>query len=551
MFFLNKGNYNANLTFLSLRTSFFVVLWLFINLLQAAYTEIHNDESYYWVLAKELDWGFYDHPPLVAVFVKIGASIFPGELGTRFFHVISFSIALGLVLLKILKKPYLGSLEIIVIFSIPFFSYLSFMVFPDGPLLFFFAVFLLGYQRFLNGADMGSLALCTIGFAGMLYAKYHGFLVLVFLIASNPQLLRQRKFYLSGLLVLVLFLPHVGWLISNDFITFRFHLTERATGLDWKNPINFVSQQLGAVGPLLFIGAFFRPIDQFEKFLVYTSLGVFLFFLLASLRGVAHIQWTSLAFFPMVILSILYFQRNPKPRLFFALTIPFVLLTLFFRLVLVFPVLGIQKVGANYVHGRKAWAKELADFVGDRVLVVEEDLKEPTTYSFYTGKSAIALYPKAGKKSQFEMWQSEDDIQGLPVVYAKKSDFRRSNLYARNQQQKLYYVEIDSFQSLQNIAIDYGTCESVNDSLYLTFRIINHRQTPLSLNRQINYFLISPNKEEHATDIVRSPNLIPAESAGTLIVSVGSFSSPQKFRLSVDEGRSSKSMNSPVFEIKL
>ena len=29
-------------------------------------TDIYFDEAYYWQWAQHLDWGYYDHPPLVA-----------------------------------------------------------------------------------------------------------------------------------------------------------------------------------------------------------------------------------------------------------------------------------------------------------------------------------------------------------------------------------------------------------------------------------------------------------------------------------------------------
>ena len=45
----------------------FYSIWLLISFVQAAGTELFDDEAYYWVYSKFLDWGYFDHPPMVAV----------------------------------------------------------------------------------------------------------------------------------------------------------------------------------------------------------------------------------------------------------------------------------------------------------------------------------------------------------------------------------------------------------------------------------------------------------------------------------------------------
>ncbi len=58
-----------------------------INILQAAFLELHFDEAYYWLYSRNLDWGYFDHPPLVAVLIFAGTKLFGGYLGVRFFFV--------------------------------------------------------------------------------------------------------------------------------------------------------------------------------------------------------------------------------------------------------------------------------------------------------------------------------------------------------------------------------------------------------------------------------------------------------------------------------
>ena len=37
-----------------------------LNLLQAGFTTLNNDEAYYWMYSKFLAWGYFDHPPMIA-----------------------------------------------------------------------------------------------------------------------------------------------------------------------------------------------------------------------------------------------------------------------------------------------------------------------------------------------------------------------------------------------------------------------------------------------------------------------------------------------------
>ena len=62
---------------------FFYSGWFLLAILQAYFTQIQDDESYYWVYSKYLDWGYFDHPPMIAMLVKMGTVIFPKELGIR------------------------------------------------------------------------------------------------------------------------------------------------------------------------------------------------------------------------------------------------------------------------------------------------------------------------------------------------------------------------------------------------------------------------------------------------------------------------------------
>ncbi len=45
----------------------------------AANTELSNDEVYYWTYALQLQWNYFDHPPLVALLIRF----FTGNLAVQ------------------------------------------------------------------------------------------------------------------------------------------------------------------------------------------------------------------------------------------------------------------------------------------------------------------------------------------------------------------------------------------------------------------------------------------------------------------------------------
>src|SRR5688572_32343556 len=61
----------------------FIVAWLAINLLQAALVNIDPDEAYYWWYSRKLAWGYFDHPPLVALTIALGETFGHGPFYTR------------------------------------------------------------------------------------------------------------------------------------------------------------------------------------------------------------------------------------------------------------------------------------------------------------------------------------------------------------------------------------------------------------------------------------------------------------------------------------
>lgn len=118
----------------------FFSLWTLINFFQAANTVLLNDEAYYWVYSNFLDWGYFDHPPMIAALIKAGYFLFRNELGVRFFVVILNSLTLLIIYNLLPRKNDL--LFYAIACSVAVIQFGGFIAVPDIPLVFFAALFL-------------------------------------------------------------------------------------------------------------------------------------------------------------------------------------------------------------------------------------------------------------------------------------------------------------------------------------------------------------------------------------------------------------------------
>ena len=78
-FFLTLSNEPEGFILKNIRPLFYLT-WLILNLLLAGQTGLLDDEAYYWVYSRFPDWGYYDHPPMIAMLIKAGYAIFPERI---------------------------------------------------------------------------------------------------------------------------------------------------------------------------------------------------------------------------------------------------------------------------------------------------------------------------------------------------------------------------------------------------------------------------------------------------------------------------------------
>ena len=208
-------------------------------LLRAIYLPWINlfpEEAYYWNYSQHLDFGYLDHPPMVAWLIYLGVGCFGHhELGVRFFALVC-SLVTSFFTFRLAALLYgrkVGETAVLLVQLLPFFFMSGWIMTPDAPLtacwagtLYFLArVVFDGRARAWWGVGvclgLGMLSKYTIALLGPA--------TLLFLWLDPPSRgwFRRAAPYGSVLLAVAIFSPVLVWNFAHHWASFAFQSTGR------------------------------------------------------------------------------------------------------------------------------------------------------------------------------------------------------------------------------------------------------------------------------------------------------------------------------------
>lgn len=478
----------------------------FLNLLQGYFTELIFDEAYYWYYAQRMAWGYFDHPPMVALIVKISSLFFDGELGVRFISSVLSAgtyIVLWFLIDNHRKNKYVLH-YFILIFSMTLIHAYGFLTLPDTPLLFFTALFLLIYKKFINAPSIGLSVLLGIVMAALMYSKYHAVLVILFVLMSNLRLVFNRYAWLSVLIALICYTPHFIWLIDNDFVSIKYHLFERPN-----RAYEFGDFTLGFfVNLIVLFGLTFpwiyrallktKKSDKFNKALLYLIYGVIAFFFISSFNRRVQTQWLIVICIPMIV--VVYnqiLQDRITRKWIFNLGIANIIILLFLRIGLIYaPLFPI----VYETHGNKDWVDEISSKVGTIPVVFENSYTEAPMYTFYSGNTSYSLNNIRYRQNQFTIDQSEDLVQGQKILYVSKFMDKGDISYYDAKGEPHYGVYIEDFESFRKLRTIIDTPVELLEDKSLNFKIYNPYTTDIEISK-LEFGVVFLNKYKNFREV--------------------------------------------------
>jgi hypothetical protein len=478
-----------------------------LNLFQAHFTELIYDEAYYWHYAKNMTWGYFDHPPMVALMIKISGFLFEGELGVRF---VSCLFSVGTIVLLWLaiddteKKRFVPHF-FVVVFSMTLLNAYGFFTLPDTPLLFFTALFLLIYKRFIQAPSFAIAIFLGIIMAALMYSKYHAVLVIFFVLLSNLKLVLDKYAWIALVTALFCYTPHFLWLYEHDFISIKYHLFERPNA-----PYDFNKYTLGFLVNLVAIFGLTFPLmyyaliksrskDLFTKALLYLTYGVLIFFFISSFNRRVQTQWIIVVSIPMAILVYNYLLEHANVRKWlFRLGLINIAIILFLRLGLV-----IEPLFPIYyeTHGNKAWMKEIQSTAGTNPVVFENSYRNAPMYAFYTGETSFSLNNINYRQNQYSIDNSEEAVQHKKVLYVSRYLNKREFTFPKVSGSIYYAHFIDDFESFRKLRCIVEDEKFKLDDQTHTFKVFNPYESDIPLAK-LQFAIAYLNKSKQFEELV-------------------------------------------------
>ncbi|MCS7278632.1 MAG: glycosyltransferase family 39 protein [Thermodesulfobacteriaceae bacterium] len=415
------------------------------------------DESYYWDWSRNLDWGYYSKPPMIAWILALsthllGNSEYAIRLPALIF--ITLSILVNYILILKYFGETLARWTLFTLNFVPLFTIYSFVMTIDPPLIFFWSLslyFLITYlenptykRTFLTGL--------TIGLGLLTKQTMFAFLILTFLYLYifDKDKLKLKKTWLIFLISFLVYLPNILWNFQHGFVLFK-HTEEHFS----RKTVNFFSffEFLGglivAYSLLWFpLFAFFsikylkllknfflkKHLPVLEKFLfqfkILNLFFIFSFPILASLLFLSffikiNINWI----FPFFISGFLFtivlsFQKNTTKFLMFLNVLLAFVLSLFIYILPKNPDYFSPKISAllNKFLGWIHLAQEVEKVYDGKTPLVASSRDIASSLAFYL-KSHPEIYVVQLKKypeNQYHLWKKSSELEGKEILLVKK-----------------------------------------------------------------------------------------------------------------------------------
>ncbi len=237
-----------------------VAIFIAIKLILSSFLNLGNDESYYLTYAKQLQINYFDHPPIVALWLKFFTAnlalqdhLFFIRLGSLVACAISsFFIYKTITVISTARAGFAG----VFLYNISFYASITagLFIFPDTPQMVFWTAGMYFITQVLKD-DRKLLPWLLFGAcAGLsIMSKVHAvFLwggVFLYAVFYKRSWFANKGFYISAVVTAVIISPILIWNIQNDFITFRFH-GERVV-VNEKSGFNFMGLLRETVGQII------------------------------------------------------------------------------------------------------------------------------------------------------------------------------------------------------------------------------------------------------------------------------------------------------------
>ena len=213
-----------------------ILLASLLRLIYCGQIDLLPTEAYYWNYSRHLDFGYLDHPPMVALLIRVGTAAFGNtEFGVRIGALCSNLIA-TLFMFRLARNLFgepSAWVAVVLMQILPFFFLSGMVMNPDSPLTAAWAASLYYMERALiaqRGRAWWGVGLCLgLGMLSKYTIALLGASVGLFMAldARSRMWWWRPEPYGAALLAAAIFFPVIMWNAEHDWASFAFQSTRR------------------------------------------------------------------------------------------------------------------------------------------------------------------------------------------------------------------------------------------------------------------------------------------------------------------------------------
>jgi dolichol-phosphate mannosyltransferase len=207
-----------------------------LRLIYAGSVELMPEEAYYWSYSRHLDFGYLDHPPMVAWLIRGCTALFgQTEFGVRAGALCCGAIT-SIFIYKLARNLFGEASALAALLlaqTLPYFFLSGFLMTPDAPLAAAWAASLYFLERALIGNQSRAWWLVGVSLGIGMISKYSIAILapvtMAFMVwdPNSRHWWRRKEPYLAALLALALFSPVLVWNAQHEWASFAFQTSRR------------------------------------------------------------------------------------------------------------------------------------------------------------------------------------------------------------------------------------------------------------------------------------------------------------------------------------
>jgi 4-amino-4-deoxy-L-arabinose transferase-like glycosyltransferase len=284
------------------------------------------DESYYLMWASHLDWSYVDHPGMIAWTTALFIPFFSNALFAA--RAASFVWLLGTLFwiyktFRLTEDRHTSVKGCVFFVLIPFIFVVGMLMQVEQPLIFFVAMMLFGYAKWLKTGQKRWF-FCMVTALGLgLLSKYSiiilaGALLIHLLSSSKRGLLLRPEIPLGIGLVLLISSPLWIWNAQNHWISFLFH-TKRVGEAQWfVHLVEYLGDQILYLSPVLLWSVYRlrkrQATSELSSLYGSVSLLIFGFFAILSIKTKVYANWPAMGIVPLTLWIVPKASRAEHPN---------------------------------------------------------------------------------------------------------------------------------------------------------------------------------------------------------------------------------------------